>query len=42
MDIDKIENYDVYPLINGFSDHDAQIITLKVTKNMPYEHQLHF
>lgn len=42
IEINKIENYEVYPLINGLSDHNAQIISLNVFQNKSHEHHPHF
>ena len=39
IDITGINNYEVLPLINGISDHDAQIIILQ---NKPHELQPYF
>ena len=38
IDTSKFEDYFIYPLSNGLSDHDAQIITLQVTYNMLNSH----
>jgi hypothetical protein len=42
IDITRLNNYQVFPLINGLSDHDAQIIVLNSLQNKPDEHQPYF
>ena len=39
IDITRLNNHQVFPLINGLSDHDVQIIILNVLQNKPHEHQ---
>ena len=39
IDITRINNYEVYPLMNGFTDHDTQIIILNVLQNKLLKHQ---
>jgi hypothetical protein len=42
IDITILNNHQVLPLINGLSDHDAQIIILNVLQNKPHQHQPYF
>jgi len=37
----KYENYEIYPLINGLSDHNAQILRLPNTSIPNYGNELH-
>ena len=42
IDITRLNNYQVFPLINGLSGHDAQNIILNFLQNKPHEHQPYF
>jgi hypothetical protein len=42
IDTTKIETYEVIPVINGLSDHDAQIINLNTSNNKSGEYQVYF
>ena len=37
-----MDDYEVIPLINGLSDHNAQLIIVSNIQNQPYEHQSYF
>jgi hypothetical protein len=38
----KMNDYEIIPLINGPSEHDAQLIIVNNIKNQPHEHQSYF
>ena len=38
MDSSRFEKYTIFPLINGLSDHDAQVIIISVPQSQPHEH----
>jgi hypothetical protein len=42
IDITRLNNYQVFSLINGLPDHDLQTIILNVLQNKPHEHQPYF
>ena len=42
IEIKSINNYEVFPLTNGVSDHEVQIINLHGLQNKPHEHQTYF
>ena len=42
IDISKMDDYEIIPLINGLSDHNAQLIIVSNIQNQLYEHQSYF
>jgi hypothetical protein len=42
IDTTKFHNYKIFPLLNGLSDHDAQLLTINISSNQPQEHQTYF
>jgi hypothetical protein len=42
IDIFKMDDYEIIPLINGLTDHNAQLIIESNIQNQPYEHQSYF
>jgi hypothetical protein len=42
IDISKMDDYEIIPLVNGLSDHDGQALILNNIKNEPYERQSYF
>jgi hypothetical protein len=38
MDSSRFEKYTIFPLINGLSDHNAQMIIISVPQSQPHEH----
>jgi hypothetical protein len=42
IDRPKFDNYKIFPLNNGLSDHDAQIKTIHIPSNQSLDHQTYF
>jgi len=42
IDTTKIDTYEVIPVINKLSDHNAQIIILNTSNNKSHEYQVYF
>jgi hypothetical protein len=42
IDITRLNNYQVFLLINGLSEHDLQIMILNILQNTLHEHQPYF